>query len=563
MATEQSHAAASELVLAFAGAVGVELDDAEDIVEQKLKVMGYDVTRIRITTQVIPIIIKSRHSSKIRDAERVHRLMDAGNQARQETGNNGVLAFGVAKMIEKARAQKATSPKRAYLVHSLKHPDEVAELRRIYPRGFYLIAVHADLARKWTYLTERKGMTKDEAKALMRRDMNEELPHGQRIVHTFHLADFFVRLEQNKVRLENSISRIIDILFGDMHRTPTFGEYAMFLAFSSSLRSGDLSRQVGAVIANKREVLAKGANDCPRTGGGLYWPEYNRDLQAIEDAENGRDAMRGSDSNMAQQRKMIDEIVLRCESERIPNTSKIRAVLEASSIKDLTEFGRVVHAEMEAILSCARKGISTVDTTLYCTTFPCHNCAKHIIAAGVTRVVFIEPYLKSRAISLHDDSLRITYEEASIDVEGRPQFVLLEPFVGVGPRRFFDLFSTRLGTGIPVERKDKNGQVVKWKAEGATLRIPMLPLSYLDEEHLAANASIPLPRREGPSNRGGGRATTQSGQVFTSVAVVSTAEREAVLTQSAVEGHLEATVPRVALDAGAVPIRSLAPVPEY
>jgi len=36
-------------------------------------------------------------------------------------------------------------------------------------------------------------------------------------------------------------------------------------------------------------------------------------------------------------------------------------LIESSSIKDLTEYGRVVHAEMEAMLSCARNGIGTVN----------------------------------------------------------------------------------------------------------------------------------------------------------------------------------------------------------
>ncbi|MFD2579396.1 deaminase [Novosphingobium colocasiae] len=53
-------------------------------------------------------------------------------------------------------------------------------------------------------------------------------------------------------------------------------------------------------------------------------------------------------------------------------------------------FSRSVHAEMEAIVSVARIGKgSTVESTLYTTTFPCHNCARHIVAAGITRVVFL------------------------------------------------------------------------------------------------------------------------------------------------------------------------------
>ena len=65
--------------------------------------------------------------------------------------------------------------------------------------------------------------------------------------------------------------------------------------------------------------------------------------------------------------------------------------------------------------------------------------------------------------------------------------VHFEPFVGVGPRRFFDLFSMRLGTGIPLKRKDDAGKVVAWNPETSKLWIQMLPTSYLEVERLAAN----------------------------------------------------------------------------
>jgi deoxycytidylate deaminase len=71
---------------------------------------------------------------------------------------------------------------------------------------------------------------------------------------------------------------------------------------------------------------------------------------------------------------------------------------------NLTEFGRDVHAEMSAIVSAARRGTSTEGAYLYCTTFPCHNCAKHIIAAGIRQVVYVEPYAKSFAAEFHLDS---------------------------------------------------------------------------------------------------------------------------------------------------------------
>ena len=68
---------------------------------------------------------------------------------------------------------------------------------------------------------------------------------------------------------------------------------------------------------------------------------------------------------------------------------------------DLIEFSRTVHAEMAAIVDAARRGVSVQDCNLYTTTFPCHECAKHIVAAGIRRVVYIEPYPKSQALSLH------------------------------------------------------------------------------------------------------------------------------------------------------------------
>jgi len=131
---------------------------------------------------------------------------------------------------------------------------------------------------------------------------------------------------------------------------------------------------------------------------------------------------------------------------------------------------------MDAILSCARNNTSTRDGQIFCTTFPCHNCAKHIIAAGIKRVVFIEPYQKSKAIEFHTDTISVGFNPAINTVH-------FEPFVGVGPRRFFDLFSVRLGAGYPLKRKDDDGLVIPWELnQNSKLRVQMLPGSYLELE---------------------------------------------------------------------------------
>jgi deoxycytidylate deaminase len=366
----------------------------------------------------------------------------------------------------------------------LKHPDEVSRLREIYPEGFFLIGVHASEKRRFDYLTKDKNMSAASADALIRRDENENLPYGQKVNDAFHLSDFFVRIDGKDDCLKHSLWRILDIMFGHPYKTPTFDEYAMFMAFAASLRSADLSRQVGAVVTIDDQVVSTGANDCPKAGGGLYWPQRNHANCEVEDQEGGRDYMREWDSNRVEQQKIIDEILDSTELQDA-DRNKLREALLASRIRDLTEFGRVVHAEMEALIACARARIATKGGTVYSTTFPCHNCAKHIIAAGISRVVFIEPYQKSKAQEFHTDSIRVGFAD-EVDQQGDPKIVLFQPFVGVGPRRFFDLFSMRLGSGSPLSRKDGGGHILAWDQATAKLRLQMRPISYLGLEGVAS-----------------------------------------------------------------------------
>lgn len=51
-----------------------------------------------------------------------------------------------------------------------------------------------------------------------------------------------------------------------------------------------------------------------------------------------------------------------------------------------------IHAESNALLFAAKNGVSTNDTTLYCTLSPCFNCSKHIVQAGIKRVVYSKKY---------------------------------------------------------------------------------------------------------------------------------------------------------------------------
>ncbi len=57
---------------------------------------------------------------------------------------------------------------------------------------------------------------------------------------------------------------------------------------------------------------------------------------------------------------------------------------------------RTVHAEANAILQAAREGIQTGGAELYCTMFPCYECAKMIINVGIFRVISTFDYQDSQ-----------------------------------------------------------------------------------------------------------------------------------------------------------------------
>lgn len=51
-----------------------------------------------------------------------------------------------------------------------------------------------------------------------------------------------------------------------------------------------------------------------------------------------------------------------------------------------------IHAEMNALLYCAKEGISVKNTTCYVTHFPCLNCTKSLIQAGIIKIYYRHGY---------------------------------------------------------------------------------------------------------------------------------------------------------------------------
>ena len=72
------------------------------------------------------------------------------------------------------------------------------------------------------------------------------------------------------------------------------------------------------------------------------------------------------------------------------------------------EICRAIHAEQNAIIQAGLHGVSTKGAALYCTHSPCILCAKMIVNAGISKVVYSGDYA--------DSSFKKLFKEAGIEV---------------------------------------------------------------------------------------------------------------------------------------------------
>lgn len=60
----------------------------------------------------------------------------------------------------------------------------------------------------------------------------------------------------------------------------------------------------------------------------------------------------------------------------------------------------VIHAELNAVLKCARDGISCEGATLYTTLSPCIDCAKMLVQSGIKTIIYEREYRLTDGIEL-------------------------------------------------------------------------------------------------------------------------------------------------------------------
>ncbi len=113
------------------------------------------------------------------------------------------------------------------------------------------------------------------------------------------------------------------------YKPPSFDVWCMKQVYLTAERSKDPSTKIGAVLVREKNIIGSGYNGFAR--------------------------------------KVFD----------LPERYKDRNI----------KYKFVVHAESNAVLTCARLGIPVLDSVLYTNAIPCHECAKSIIQGGIKEIV--------------------------------------------------------------------------------------------------------------------------------------------------------------------------------
>jgi len=384
----------------------------------------------------------------------VEGYQSAGDELRRTSQEHGAVAAYAVQKIRELRGATQNHPS-VYIIDSIKHPAEVELLRAVYADAFVLVGVgcRPDVRKKRLERKYALAPNSPELRKFVDRDSEDSAhKYGQHVNDTFHLSDYFIdntsdSASQKDYVLPDQIKRLFDILFTATLRRPNLTERGMYHAHAAAMRSSCLSRQVGASILDaKGNLLSVGTNEVPKYGGGAYDGTESKDQRCF--------ATNGYCSNTREQNQILASVLEGLKSGGLlkgdAKDTEVLRVIGNTRIKALIEFSRSVHAEMDAIISMTRSGTKLeAGSTLFSTTYPCHSCARHIVAAGVESVVYLEPYSKSMAIGLHEDSIADNLPpDQSL---GKVKF---RPYEGVSPRLYRRVY---LKTG---DLKDESGNVL-------------------------------------------------------------------------------------------------------
>ena len=309
-----------------------------------------------------------------------------------------------------------------FVIEAFRNPYEAEYFRNRYYE-FYLFSIYAPLEVRNKRLNwNRESDKRDQGQNLR----NEEF-YKQNVSKCVYLSDIAINNVSGKPRLAQKLSKHFALICRPGCISPSSDEMFMHQAYSMSVKSNCISRQVGAVIVGpKGYIVGAGWND---VGAGQVACGLRRykDLQkdfipfpiAVEsEVEDFFKFIKSSEGNYSEH-----SFCFKDEYSRFKTSSKISKLTkddnalnewrEKHKIGEKTleeisglvvrnfspkrlEYCRALHAEENAILQNAILGGMGIEGgSIYTTTFPCELCAKKIYQSRIKKVIYTEPYPES------------------------------------------------------------------------------------------------------------------------------------------------------------------------
>lgn len=448
---------AEVLLIGFTGSLG---SGCTFISEGIKNILGDNCRYYRISS-----VLREEAKKRGKKKPTTSYLQDLGNELR--TKKLDILAE---KTLERIKKDAGDNPQlynkdTIILLDGIRNDGEVRFFRQ-FPH-FYLISVHASRETRKGRLVgdspQHRFKNEKQFDIANKRDESEDVTYGQQVSRCNYLADIIIDNERAiSIAAEAEVSSYIHSIIEKyikpiqaVHqreepaadRPPSIDETLMTMAYCISKKSSCLKRKVGTVIAyvesfeklrgkDPREdshiqfqVLSAGYNDVPLGTIACVFTSYKkcyRDYLKEEQAKKIRCCWNCGEN--------IPKNILcpYCEKKNNPvrtttckkcgatlptykcakcktNVFEILIAGKEPSQSKFLDMCRSLHAEETAIISLA--GINKAgkgELVLYTTTYPCNLCANKIVAAGIKRVIFAEPYtIKEAEKILGDAEVRV------------------------------------------------------------------------------------------------------------------------------------------------------------
>lgn len=361
----------------------------------------------------LSLFLKKEAEEKGRDLSTLERkeirriLQDIGNEKRKK--DKGAL---IKMCLDKINSNPDTN----FVIESIKNPGEIEELKKI-PNTFVIATdttfeVRVDRILEEEYEGDLTQFKEDDS-----REKDEGIDYGQQVQKCVDLADILINNDGEntspweKKDFKERIGKYIDLIKNPGSRYPTDMELWINNAYSISLKSECLKRQVGAIIVKEGYLVASG---------------YNNVLEGDRSCKIEYTGKCYRDINRAKVKYCSI-----CKSELNEDLNCKNSGCEYSTLKldKILDKCRSLHAEENAILQASRLGgLSLQKAVLYTTTYPCKLCANKIISVGIKEVVYVESYPDEDSVKFfarHSNQVKIT------------------KFAGVKAAAFYSLFKAQ------------------------------------------------------------------------------------------------------------------------